>query len=132
MEINETNKKLYEDSFISNGEYGDLNNWKPDIDERMIEESCEDENGKWVPATPLGYRDYKESRSEGIKSILSQEPALSMTLDEAHNIKREDNRFKQYDKIEIEGNGYVVTADDEGSYYIVDEENHQYYIDYLR
>ena len=132
MDINEINKKLYEDAFISNGEYGDLNSWKPDIDERMIEESCEDENGKWVPATPLGYRDYKESRSEGIKSILSQEPVLSMTLDEAHNIKREDNRFKQYDKIEIEGNGYVVTADDEGSYYIVDEENHQYYIDYLR
>ena len=70
MDINEINKKLYEDAFISNGEYGDLNSWKPDIDERMIEESCEDENGKWVPATPLGYRDYKESRSEGIKSIL--------------------------------------------------------------
>ena len=66
MEINEVNKKLYESSFVSDGTFGDLDNWKPDIDERLIEESCEDENGNWVPATPLGYRDYKLSREEGI------------------------------------------------------------------
>ena len=62
MEINEVNKKLYESAFVSDGTFGDLNNWKPDIDERLIEESIEDENGNWIPATPLGYRNYKLSR----------------------------------------------------------------------
>ena len=72
MEINEENKKLYEDAFIPDGEYGDLNNWKPSIDERMIEEFCEDIDGNWSPATPLGYRDYRLSRADGLFNIFSQ------------------------------------------------------------
>ena len=46
MENNEVNKKLYESAFVSDGTFGDLNNWNPDIDERLIEESTEDERGK--------------------------------------------------------------------------------------
>lgn len=130
MEINEVNKKHYENAFISNGEYGDLNNWKPDIDERLIEESCQDENGNWVPATPLGYRDYRLSRMEGLKNILSQPAARAFTYEDAHRIKREDNIIKQYDKITIDGTGYVVTGDDEHNYYIVNEEDQRYYISY--
>ena len=67
MEINEINKRLYELAFIQNGEYGyhDNNTWKPSIDEMEIEEHCEDEDGHYVPATPLGYRDYKLSRIQG-------------------------------------------------------------------
>lgn len=39
METNETNKALYEKAFIGNGEYTLCElNWKPDIDERVIEE----------------------------------------------------------------------------------------------
>ena len=52
MENNEVNMKLYESAFVSDGTFGDLNNWKPDIDERLIEESTEDENGNWIPVTP--------------------------------------------------------------------------------
>ena len=109
MEINEVNKKIYEDSFISDGEYGDLNNWKPDIDERLIEESCEDENGNWVPATPLGYRDYKLSREEGIRNIIyNTDAARAFTYEDAHHIKRVDNIIKKYDKITIDNTPYVV------------------------
>lgn len=131
MEINEVNKKLYEDSFISDGEYGDLNNWKPDIDERLIEESCEDENGNWVPATPLGYRDYKLSREEGLNTVFYESvPSRVFTLEDAHNIKREDNIIKKYDLITIDGSNYIVTGDDETKFYIVDKDDHKYYIEY--
>ena len=131
MEINEVNKKLYEDSFISDGEYGDLNNWKPDIDERFIEESCEDENGNWVPATPLGYRDYKLSREEGIRNIIyNTDAARAFTYEDAHHIKRADNIIKKYDKITIDNTPYVVTGEDSVNYYIVAEDNHLYYLAY--
>lgn len=131
MEINEVNKKLYEDSFISDGEYGDLNNWKPDIDERLIEVSCQDENGNWVPATPLGYRDYKLSREEGIRNIIyNTDAARAFTYEDAHHIKRVDNIIKKYDKITIDNTPYVVTGEDSANYYIVAEDNHLYYIAY--
>ena len=140
MDINEVNKKLYEDAFISNGEYGDLNNWKPSIDEREIEESCEKEDGTWIPATPLGYRDYEISRLEGIKNILSQESSRVFTYDDAHNIKREDGILKLYDKITLITDttndvqttmDLVVVGDDENNFYVVDKENHRYYIEYI-
>ena len=131
MEINEVNKKLYESAFVSDGTFGDLDNWKPDIDERLIEESCEDENGNWVPATPLGYRDYKLSREEGIRNIIyNADAARTFTYEDAHHIKRTDNIIKKYDKITIDGTGYVVTGDDEYNYYIVNEEDQRYYISY--
>ena len=44
-----------ESAFISDGTFGDLNNWKPDIDERLIEESTEDENGNWIPTSELDF-----------------------------------------------------------------------------
>ena len=131
MEINEVNKKLYESAFISDGTLGDLNNWKPDIDERLIEESTEDENGNWIPATPLGYRDYKLSREEGLNTVFYESvPSRVFTLEDAHNIKREDNIIKKYDLITIDKSNYIVVGDDETKFYIVNEDDHKYYLEY--
>ena len=128
--INEKNKQIYEDAFVSNGEYGGLNNWKPDIDERLIEEHCEID-GKYVPATPLGYRDYLESRKEGIKNLLSQTPVHILTNEEAHDPEIKDALAK-YDNIAIDNKFYVVTAVDDNCYYVVDEDLHEYYLNYQK
>lgn len=131
MEINEVNKKLYESAFVSDGTFGDLDNWKPDIDERMIEESCEDEDGNWTPATPLGFRDYKLSREEGLNTVFYESvPSRTFTSEDVHNIKREDNIIKKYDLITIDKNNYIVTGDDETRFYVVDKDDHKYYIEY--
>ena len=131
MEINEVNKKLYESAFVSDGTFGDLNNWKPDIDERLIGESCEDENGNWIPATPLGYRSYKLSREEGLNTVFHESVSSRVfTLEEVHNIKKEDNIIKKYDLITIDKSNYIVIGDDETRFYIVDKNDHKYYIEY--
>ena len=131
MENNEVNKKLYASTFVSDGTFGDLNNWKPDIDERLIEESTEDENGNWVPATPLGYRDYKLSREEGLNMVFCESvPSRVFTLEDAHNIKREDNIIKKYDLVTIDKSNYIVIGDDETRFYVVDKDDHMYYIEY--
>ena len=131
MEINEVNKKLYESTFVSDGTLGDLNNWKPDIDERLIEESTEDENGNWIPATPLGYRDYKLSREEGLNTVFCESvPYRVFTLEDAHNIKREDNIIKKYDLVTIDKSNYIVVGDDEIRFYVVDKDDHKYYLEY--
>lgn len=134
MEINEVNKKLYEDAFIADGEYGYLNDWKPSIDEREITESCEDENGNWIPATPIGYRDYKISRQKGLENILLSPGVKRFTKEEIHNIRREDNVVKQYDKIVIDNadysRAYVVVGDDETKFYVTDDENQLYCVSY--
>ena len=131
MEINEVNKKLYESTFVYDGTLGDLNNWKPDIDERLIEESTEDENGNWVPATPLGYRNYKLSREEGLNTVFYESvPSRVFTLEDVHNIKREDNIIKKYDLVTIDKSNYIVIGDDETRFYVVDKDDHMYYIEY--
>lgn len=131
MEINEVNKKLYESAFVYDGTLGDLNNWNPDIDERLIEESTEDENGNWVPATPLGYRNYKISRGEGLNTVFYESvPSRVFTLEDAHNIKREDNIIKKYDLVTIDKSNYIVIGDDETRFYVVDKDDHMYYIEY--
>lgn len=131
MEINEVNKKLYESAFVYDGTLGDLNNWKPDIDERLIEESTEDENGNWIPATPLGYRDYKLSREEGLNTVFYESvPSRVFTLEDVHNIKREDNIIKKYDLVTIDKSNYIVIGDDETMFYVVDKDDHMYYIEY--
>ena len=131
MEINEVNKKLYESAFISDGTFGDLNNWKPDIDESLVEESIADENGNWIPATPLGYRDYKLSRKEGLNTIFHKSvPSRVFTLEDAYNIKREDNIIKKYDLITIDKNNYIVVSDDVTMFYVVNEDDHEFYIEY--
>ena len=131
MEINEVNKKLYESAFISDGTFGDLDNWKPDIDESLVEESIADENGNWIPATPLGYRDYKLSRKEGLDTIFHKSvPSRVFTLEDAYNIKREDNIIKKYDLITIDKNNYIVVSDDESMFYVVNEDDHEFYIEY--
>lgn len=128
MEINEINKELYESAFIQNGEYGyHENSWKPSIDERQIEESCCGEDGKYVPATPLGYRDYKESRLQGLKNILDQVPCVDLTNDKFHHLKPEDNVIRLYDKVKISEDEYfVVCGEDKDKYYVVSGENHLY------
>lgn len=129
MEINKINKEFYEIAFIQNGEFGyHENNWKPLIDERQIEEMCGDDEGNYSPATPLGYRDYKESRIQGIKNILDQYPTKKFTNEEAHNIKR--GELKMYDKISIDGTPYVVTGDTDEFYYVVNSENKLYSVTY--
>lgn len=131
MEINEVNKKLYESAFVSDGTFGDLDNWKPDIDERLIEEYCEDQDGNYTPATPLGFRDYKLSREEGLNTVFYESvPSRTFTLEDAHNIKREDNIIKKYDLITIDKSNYIVTGDDETRFYVVDKDDHKYYIEY--
>ena len=128
MEINKINEKLYESAFIQNGEYGyHESTWKPSIDERQIEVSCIDEDGKYVPATPLGYRDYKESRLAGLKNIFDQTPYVDLRDDKFHHLRREDNTIKLYDKIRINEDEYfVVCGDDENGYFVVSDTNHLY------
>lgn len=132
MEINECNKQIYEKAFILNGEYAiHTPSWKPDIDERNIEESCEGPDGKWMPATPLGYRDYSISRIEGLKNIIEQTKCNCEFQDESfREIKRSDNKLQKYDHICIYESHYVVVGEDENCYYIVDKENNQYYVHY--
>lgn len=132
MQINEKNKELYESAFISDGEYPNCSGdgWKPSINENEISEWCGNDDGVWVPATPLGYRDYLESRTEGIKKILAQEDSVDLTDDKFHHLKRWAGTIKQYDKIKTDSGDFVVTHDDEENYYVVDAENHQYYIAY--
>lgn len=133
MEINEINKQLYESAFIENGEYGyHGENWKPSIDEREIHEMCGDDEGHYVPATPLGYRDYAESRLVGLKNILDQVPCVDLTNDRLHELKREDNTIKQYDKIKTDKGDFVVVGDDENMFYVVDGNNHLYYVEYVK
>ena len=136
MDINETNKKLYESAFIGNGEYGVVDGgWKPSINENEIEEWCgrtdDDGNERWVPATPLGYRDYEISRAEGLKNIFAQEEVTAtFDYDAFHSIKKEEVPFKQYDKIVYDDTPYIVVGDDDEKFYIVDECGGKYYVNY--
>jgi len=137
MEINVKNKELYEKAFITNGEYGvELNNaWTPSIDENEISEWCTTTNEKgeevYIPATPLGYRDYLESRIEGIKNILEQPADNAFTLDSLYQIKKEDNKLKLYDKIIIDGTSqYVVAGEDIDRFFLINELNKKFYVLY--
>lgn len=137
MEINEKNKVLYEEAFITEGEFGKAisePSWKPDIDENQIQEWQGDEDDKWTPATPLGYRDYKISRTEGLKNILNQEDAVDLTDDKFHHIKKVDNVIRKYDKIKIDNGDFVVTGDDDNRYFIAgvndDDTLACYYVEY--
>ena len=134
MEINEINKQLYESAFIQNGEFGyhSNNTWKPSIDERELDTMCCGDDGKYVPATPLGYRDYVESRLIGLKNILDQVPCVDLTNNKLHELKREDNIIKQYDKIKTDKGDFVVTCDDENKFFVVNRENHLYYVEYVK
>ena len=134
MKVNEKNKELYELAFIQNGEYGYFDrSWKPSIDENEIEEWCGDEEGNYTPATPLGYRDYKESRTQGLKNIFAQYPCVDLSKDDKlHNIRREDDIIKQYDKILVEQGEFIVVGDDEDKFYLVSKEEKLYSVEYLK
>ena len=131
METNETNKSLYEKAFIGDGEYTLYElSWKPSIDEREIQEWSGDNEGNYKPATPLGYRDYTESRIEGIRNILSKGESVDLMNDMFHNLRKEDWTIKKYDKIATDKGDFVVTGDEDDRYFIVDSENNLYYVAY--
>lgn len=134
MKTNKRNKKFYELAFIENGEFGyGLKPWKPSIDERKCSDmTCgPTESGKWIPATPCGYRDYSTSRKIGLQNIFDQYPSVKLDNDRYHHIKRKDDTIKLYDKIRIdEGREFVVVGDDEDKYYIVDKDDKLYCVDY--
>jgi hypothetical protein len=134
MKVNEINKALYEIAFIQNGEYGyHENNWNPSIDEREIDTMCGDDGeGNYVPATPLGYRDYKESRMQGLKNIFDQYPSVDLTNDKLHNIKREDDLLKKYDKIKTDKGEFIVVNDTEDKFFIVNQDNKTFYVEYVK
>ncbi len=135
MEINEKNKTSYEKAFITEGEFGKAiskPSWKPDIDENEISDWSGDSNDNWVPATPLGYRDYSISRSEGIKNILNnQEDYIDLTGDKLYQVKKSDNLLKKYDKIHTNSGDFIVIKDTETRYYVIDINGNQYYVDYM-
>ena len=93
---------------------------------------CCGDGDKYVPATPLGYRDYTESRLIGLKNILDQVPCVDLTNNKLHELKREDNTIKQYDKIKTDKGDFVVVDDDENMFYVVDGDNHLYYVEYVK
>ena len=131
MKINYINKELYELAFIQNGEFGySKDNWKPSIDETQISELERDEN-RYSPATPLGYRDYKISRLQGLQNIFDQYPFLDLT-DIYHDIKRSNNIIKLYDKVKINDSFYIVVGDNVDCYFVVDKENRVYSVKYLK
>ena len=135
MEINKINKELYELAFIQNGEFGyHENDWKPSINENEIDAMCEDEDGIYVPATPLGYRDYKKSRAQGLQNIFDQYPSVDLTNDKYHHIKRNSGEIKLYDKIKVDVNDeikeFIVIGDVEDMYFVVSTEDKLYSIAY--
>ena len=52
------------------------------------------------------------------------------TLEDAYNIKREDNIIKKYDLITIDKSNYIVVGDDVTMFYVVNEDDHEFYIEY--
>ena len=137
MDINEFNKDLYEKAFIASGEYGNCNSWKPSIDESEISEWCDKGDGHYVPATPLGYRDYAISRLEGLRNILALEDSdVDLDYEDAHNIKRDDGTIKLYDKFKmtVQDGGercFVIVGDNETRFFVENENGERYYILYV-
>ena len=93
---------------------------------------CGDDDGNYTPATPLGYRDYKESRKQGLKNIFDQHPAVDLTNDKLYNIKREDDLLKQYDKIKTDNGEFIVVNDTEDKFFVVNPDNKTFYIEYVK
>ena len=93
---------------------------------------CGDDEGNYTPATPLGYRDYKESRIQGLKNIFDQYPAVDLTNDKLHNIKREDDLLKQYDKIKTDNGEFIVVNDTEDKFFVVNPDNKTFYVEYVK
>lgn len=133
MEINITNKLLYEEAFIENGEYGyHGRNWNPSIDENQISEWSGDDEGHYVPATPLGYRDYKISRLEGLQNIINQEEAVDLRNDELHNVVKESGRIKLYDKLITDNGAFVVVGEVDDRFFVADINDNRYYVEYAK
>lgn len=129
MKTNEFNEVIYKKCFTG---------WNIpcSIDESDVDNYCNkiNENGEeiWIPATPLGCRDYLESRKEGIEKIIDYTPALTFDLDHLHTLKKGEEPFKLYDHLSIPDTekDFVVSAEKEDRFFIVDRDNHLYYIEY--
>ena len=57
-------------------------------------------------------------------------PSRVFTLEDAYNIKREDNIIKKYDLIPIDKSNYIIVGDDVPMFYVVNEDDHEFYIEY--
>ena len=131
MEVNQNNKKFYELAFIENGEYGyHGSEWHPSINEREINNYCE-KDGKYFPATPLGFRDYKESRKQGLKNIFDQYPSVDLTNGKIFKLKRDEGLIKQYDKIKSDEGEFIVVCDNEEMFLVVDTNDKLFSVNYL-
>ena len=93
---------------------------------------CGDDDGNYIPATPLGYRDYKESRLQGLKNIFDQYPSVDLTNDKLYSIKREDDLLKQYDKIKTDNGEFIVVNDNEDKFFVVNPDNKTLYVEYVK
>ena len=129
MKINEINEVIYKQCFT-----GWHNSCSIDESEIDTHTSYTNENGEeiWIPATPLGCRDYLESRKEGIEKIIDHTPALTFDLDYLYTLKKGEEPFKLYDHLSIPDTekDFVVSAEKEDRFFIVDRDNHLYYIEY--
>ena len=67
-----------------------------------------------------------------MKNIFDQYPAVDLTNDKLHNLKREDNEIRQYDKIKTDQGEFIVAGDDEEKFFVVNSENKTYYVDYKK
>ena len=123
-------------AFIENGKFSCYGNewhpkWHPSIDEREIEYRYE-KDGEYIPVTPCGFREYKESRLQGLKNIFDQDTSVDLTNGKLFNLKRDEGFIRQYDKIKSDKGEFVVVGDDKDEFYLVDKNNNLFIVDYLK
>ena len=105
--------------------------WNPSINERKIDTYCE-KDGKYFPATPLGFRDYKESRKQGLKNIFDQYPSVDLTDGKIFKLKHDEGLIKQYDKIKSDKGEFIVVCDNEEMFFVVDANDKLFSVNYLK
>jgi hypothetical protein len=57
---------------------------------------------------------------------------VDLTNDKLHNIKREDDEIRQYDKIKTDKGEFIVTGDDEENFFVVNPDNKTFYVEYVK
>ena len=79
-----------------------------------------------------GFREYKESRLQGLKNIFDQDTSVDLTDGKLFNLKRDEGLIRQYDKIKSDKGEFVVVGDDKDEFYLVDKNNNLFIVDYLK
>ena len=79
-----------------------------------------------------GFREYKESRLQGLKNIFDQYTSVDLTNGKLFNLKRDEGFIRQYDKIKSDKGEFVVVGDDKDEFYLVDKNNNLFIVDYLK